>query len=166
MRRVILASGLAVALFGLACGTRVNEALLLALESGSRTAVDVFVSDLYSDLPNLFTFPPPSGEPDGGDTDGDDANGGDGGDQQPPDGGGGDLVGDPVAGEALYLSSGCGFCHCDDGSGECLPGSPSLLGSTLEANREAVVGDAPHTGGKDPELTDQDLADIVAFLGG
>ncbi len=161
MKRTIIAAGAAVVMFGSGCGTRINEALLLALESSARTGVDVFLSDLLSDLPNFFTFPPPTGEPGDGDgTDGDDGDG----DQPPPNGNGGDLVGDPIAGEALYDINGCGLCHCDDASGDCVPGSPGLQGSTLEANREALQGESAHTGGKLPDLTDQDLADLVAFL--
>jgi mono/diheme cytochrome c family protein len=163
MKRTILATGVAIVMFGFGCGTRINEALLLALESGARTGFDVFLSDLLSDLPNFFTFPPPTGEP--GDGDGDSTDGDDGdGDQPPPDGNGGDLVGDPVAGEALYGINGCGLCHCDDASGECLPGSPGLQGSSLEVNREALQGESSHVGGKFPDLTEQDLADLVAFL--
>ena len=40
------------------CGTNLNEALLLATESGARTLIDVLLSDLYSDLPDLLSFPP------------------------------------------------------------------------------------------------------------
>jgi len=167
-----------VSLLGTACGSGINDALFYAFQSGSRTLLDVLIADLYSDLPNFFTLPPASGEPgldgddgvgedgggddDGGDDGGGDDGGGGGGDD---DGGNdGDLVGDAVTGEALYGTNGCSLCHCADAVGDCLPGSPNLQGSSVATNREFLLGDTPHLGGKSPELTEQDLADLVAFL--
>jgi len=167
MKKIAVTSGLLVLSFGTACGSGLNDALFFAFQGGSRTFLDVLVADFYSDLPNLFTLPPASGEPDDGEDDGGggDVDEGDGGEDGGDDAGdGAGLVGDAVTGLALYGTNGCGICHCDDGAGECLPGSPNLQGSTVEENREALLGDSAHVGGKVPDLTEQDLADLVAFL--
>jgi len=40
------------------CGSGIQEAILLAADSGTRTLVDVLLSDLVAGAPNYFSFPP------------------------------------------------------------------------------------------------------------
>jgi cytochrome c1 len=173
----------ALAALNVGCGTNFDEALLLAGESGARTFLDILVSDLYSDLPDLFTFPEgPGGDgmEDDADAPGDGANGDsdvDAGDDPsdsgsddegdadvPIDGGGGGLAGDSASGESLYMASFCGGCHCVDASGGCLPSAPDLRNASVAMLGEFLQGATPHLGGKSPDLTEQDLADLAAYL--
>ena len=148
------------------CGTNFNEALFLAAEAGTRTTLDVLLSQLITDLPIIFTSPPAAGESpqDPPDTDTPD----DDGEVEPPDidDGGPPVVGSAIQGEMTYMINACGLCHCDDGSGGCLPGAPDLRGSGADVLRAKLIGDSNHVGGQFPDLTDQDLSDLVAFLGG
>lgn len=223
------------------CGSNINEALLLAAESSTRTFLDIVLSDFYADLPDVFTLPPGPGEPVDDDTDGDglgDANGSDPGTNgdgavvfqanscftchcddasggcladapniqgvelvtiqeilqgervhpggkfpgltdenlaglemflaelaaAPPDDGAAALTGDQAAGETIFTANICGACHCDDASGGCLPSAPALQTTDNATLLDFLVGDPLHTGGKFPDLTDQDIADLAAFL--
>ncbi len=159
MNRTLKVTGLFL-LFATGCGTDINQALLLAGESGARTFLDVLISDFFSDLPELVSFPPGPGEPNGGDS-GDDA-GTDAGDGAPTDGAGGDSPAE--AGAAIYTANSCFACHCDDASGGCLPSAPDIVGRDSATLQEQLQGETPHTGGKFPDLTDQDIADLEAFL--
>lgn len=171
MKKGAVGTGIALLLFGLGCGSGVSEALLLALESGARTAVDVFISDLLTNLPDIVTtLPPIAGEPADGDDivagDGDSGDGNDdpGGGDLPDDGGGGELVANAASGEMTFVMNACGLCHCDDASGGCLSGSPDLRATDIETVREKLQGEPVHVGGKFPDLTQQELVDLVAFL--
>lgn len=174
MNRITVTAGitLTLGLIVLGCGTRFNEALLLAAESGAYTALDVFFADLQTDLPDQATLPPAAGEPGdetdaGGDGGGDAGDGGDtdGGDQD--DGQGGIvLVGDPTAGGAFFVANGCSACHCDDGSGGCLPAAPDLRGTIADVIGRKLQEGTTHMGGAFPDTTDQELADVAAFLAG
>jgi len=168
MKPIIRCTGLLAVVLAGGCGTRINDALLAALESGTRSAGDVFLADLYTDLPNLFTFPPaielpPLLPPDTGgtgDTNGD--SGGSGTDQnQPP---AENLAGDPASGSAFFMMNSCSACHCEDASGGCLADAPSLLDVNVETLRDFLLGDAMHPGGKFADLTEQGLADLKAYL--
>ena len=147
------------------CGSDFREALLLGSESGIRTSLDILLSDLYSDLPELFFLPPGPGEPvdgeDGGQDTGDMAE--DGGDQT-DGGGGGELVGNVATGMVIFTANSCFVCHCEDASGGCLPGAPNIQGKDFATIQERLQGQTPHPGGKFPELTDQDIADLEAFF--
>ena len=99
------------------------------------------------------------GERDEGDGETDDS-GDDGGDGETDDAGG--LTGDAANGQTVYNDNGCSACHgADGGSGF----APSIVGATFD-ELDAVVRDpdSTHTGGTKPDLTDQDLADMAAFL--
>ncbi len=65
-------------------------------------------------------------------------------------------------GDALYMSSGCAACHAADGSGG---SGPDIQGVAVQTLDVFLIGAETHVGGKQPDLTDQDLADIAAFLG-
>ncbi|NOT02418.1 MAG: hypothetical protein HOP29_17575 [Phycisphaerales bacterium] len=142
------------------CGFDIRDSLFIAAESGLRTAVDVLVSDFYTDLPEYFTFPPPGGEPDPSDDAPDDPPD----DEPPPNDDPPPAAGDPVAGESIFMVNSCGLCHCDDAVGGCLPGAPALVNASTDLIQSNLQGDDPHVGGKLPELTPQDLADLAAFL--
>ena len=70
--------------------------------------------------------------------------------------------GDAGLGDALYMSNGCAACHADDGSGDI---GPDIRGESVQSLEDHLIGTEEHLGGKKPDLTDQDLADIAAFLG-
>ena len=167
------------------CGSGIQEALILAGESGARTFLDILLSDLVADLPDYFSFPPglggddadDGGDGDGGDGDGDgvgdggDGDGGDGdgdGDGDGGDGdgdnGGTDLVGDAVDGEALFTGN-CAACHCASAAA-CGAGQIDIEGIGFSRLQEKLLGEGFHGGGKFPDFTEQDLADLAAFLGG
>jgi len=40
------------------CGPGIQEALLLAADSGTRTLIDILLSDLVAGAPDYFSFPP------------------------------------------------------------------------------------------------------------
>lgn len=144
------------------CGTGVTDALLLAGESGARTFVDVLVSDLLSDLPNRFTFPTSDDAPDGGPED--DPDDGDDTDDDPTGGTDG-LVGVVVDGEATFTINGCVACHCAVGA-TCAEGLVNLEGIGTARLEEKLLGEGFHAGGKFPDLTAQDIADLEVFLAG
>lgn len=139
------------------CGTNLSEALLLATESGARTLIDVLVSDLFSDLPDLFSIPPALGD----NTD-DDDDGNVSGDDGPGDGA--VTAGDAEKGEQLFTANSCFACHCADATGGCFSGAPTVVGVDVDTLREWLQGDTPHTGGKFSDLSAQDLTDMEAYL--
>ena len=156
-----------LALFVGGCGTNVDEILYHAFAATGRTALDIFLTDLANDLADraegdaaaLDDTDGDDGTGDGGDTDGGgDSDGGDAAD-------GGSVGGDAAAGETIYVSNGCGSCHCADASGGCALDAPALLDADFETLDEFLRGDSPHTGGKH-DLTDQDILDLQAYLGG
>ncbi len=157
------------------CGSGIQEALILAGESGTRTFLDVLLSDLVADLPDYFSFPPGLGgddADDGGDGDGGDGDGdggdGDGGDGDGGDGdgdnGGSDLIGDAANGEALFTAD-CVACHCASAA-VCGAGQIDIEGIGFSRLQEKLLGEGFHGGGKFPDFTKQDLADLAAFLAG
>lgn len=145
------------------CGSNLNDALFQAAETGARTALDVLIADLYADLPDIFTLPPGPGEsvgdPDTGDDGGATTDGG-----PATDGGDVDLSGDVENGAATFTANSCSTCHCEDASGDCLAAAPNLQGTDSATLREWLQGETPHAGGKSPDLTGQDFADLQAFL--
>ena len=81
------------------------------------------------------------------------------------------LVGDAERGAGLFASGdgmnangGCQNCHCPDASGGCQFDSPNIQGEECqhidEKTRNPIVS---HPGGKF-DFSDQDIADIEAFL--
>jgi mono/diheme cytochrome c family protein len=104
-------------------------------------------------------------------------------DASPTPSGSPSLPGDPVKGEALYLSSGCGGCHgasLTGGVGPALnPIDRGLKGVTnpldfaflidiITNGRTPQPGDPKVTAmppkGGTPSLTDQDIQDLAAFI--
>ena len=157
MKRINAITGVLILAAVAGCGTNLNEALLLATESGTRTLIDVLLSDLYSDLPDLFTIPPAVGDTT---DDADDGNvGGDAGSGDGPV-----TDGDADNGEQVFTANSCAACHCADATGGCAASAPAIAGVGVDTLRELLQGDMPHIGGKFPDLSAQDLADIEAFL--
>ena len=74
------------------------------------------------------------------------------------------LVGDPVTGEAFYTANGCAACHGDDASGGLV--GPSLIGEACGDLYDVMSGNVTHTGGTVDGVTEQDAADLAAWLAG
>jgi hypothetical protein len=72
------------------------------------------------------------------------------------------LVGDPVVGAAFYTDNGCNACHGDDASGGFGPG---LVGEECAELYDVMSGNVTHTGGAVADVTEQDAADLEAWLG-
>ncbi len=149
------------------CGTNFDEVLYQAFAATGRTALDIFLTDLANDLADRAEgddAAPDDGDGDNGTGDGGDTDGG--GDSDGGDGtDGGSVGGDAAAGEMIYVSNGCGSCHCADASGGCALDATALHdvdGKTLD---EFLRDDTPHTGGK-YDLTDQEILDLQVFLNG
>ena len=79
--------------------------------------------------------------------------------------GGGTIGGDAAAGEKIFTADGCGSCHCADASGGCALDAPALLGADGETVDAVLRADTRHKGGQQ-DLTDQDILDLQAYLGG
>lgn len=75
----------------------------------------------------------------------------------------GGLTGDPVAGEAFFSGDNCGGCHAADGSGGF---GPSLIGVSADEIFDHLTGVVTHTGGTRDGFTEQDAADLAAWLAG
>lgn len=78
-------------------------------------------------------------------------------------------TGDAERGAELWANGdgtgpGCGNCHCPDGTGGCRLGAPSLVNESYEEIlRRTRNPDVPHPGAKF-DFTDQDVADLEAFV--
>ncbi|MEZ6082551.1 MAG: c-type cytochrome [Phycisphaerae bacterium] len=101
-----------------------------------------------------------NGGDDNGNDNGDD-NGNDNGDDNSNDNGGDDGMtgGDATAGEAKFAAN-CSVCHGADGSGGAVVAG-SIRGSDGDDVNGAFTTVAGHP---TPDLSDEDIADIVAFL--
>ncbi len=77
-------------------------------------------------------------------------------------------TGDTARGATLFavadgVGPGCQACHCADATGGCLMNAPNIQGKPYETIDARTRGSVSHPGGKF-NLTDQDIADIEAFL--
>lgn len=137
------------------CGSDLESILQQSVTAMGQTLLDQLITDVANDLADRLDQDDADAADDG-DDDGDDADG----DDAATDGASFDeLTGDAAAGEPLYVS--CGGCHCPDASGDCVPGSPALVGASAEALDEWLRGDAAHIAA---DLTDQEIVDLEAFL--
>ncbi|MCH8148885.1 MAG: hypothetical protein IH987_13045 [Planctomycetes bacterium] len=127
-----------LALLFCGCGTNFDEILSQSLAATGRTALDIFLTDFANAVADRAE---------------DDSDDGD------------DSDGDHGTGEAIYVSNGCGGCHCADASGGCALDAPALLDVEVETLDEFLRGDTPHTGGK-YDLSDQEILDLQVYLGG
>jgi len=77
--------------------------------------------------------------------------------------------GDAANGRTLFEDGdgtlpGCQFCHCADASGGCSSlNAPNIQGKPYETVDARVRGSVTHPGGKF-NFSDQEVADIVAYL--
>ena len=151
----------------LGCGVNLNEILFQSASAAGRTYIDLLLTDFQNDLADRFDQDAGAdddqddGDADAGDDAAGDAGDDDAGDAGDTDDGGLDtLTGDPAAGEPLYAS--CAGCHCVDAAGGCLLDAPPIAGVDLETLDDFLRGDATHPA--KPDLTDQELVDLQAFL--
>jgi len=80
-------------------------------------------------------------------------------DNRADDNGPSQLVGDAMAGASLFAANTCSACHGQDGSGP-----PNIIGRSSSSLAEHARDGQEHPGGAFPSLTDQDLANLAAFL--
>lgn len=147
---------MSIAGLNIGCGSSFSEILFQAASAVGRSALDGGLTNLANDFADR--------------ADEQVVDTGDGGDMADdvPDtpvdvpGGGGDLVGDPAAGESLFTANGCTSCHCDDASGGCALSAPRIVGVAIEEITARLTGDVFHPIKVD--LTAVDLADLQAFL--
>ena len=80
--------------------------------------------------------------------------------------GGGEVEGDPAAGEEVFASAGCGSCHVYEPAGSSGTAGPSLDES--QVSYEAAYEQIANGGGGMPafqdQLSEQEIADVAAFV--
>lgn len=139
------------------CGTNFQDILFQVAAATGRTVADGVLTDVANTLGDALDAASPSPPTDQGD-----------GAAPPPDSMNepplDEVTGDPTAGEDLFLANNCSACHCDDASGGCALSAPSLRGIDVPTVDERLRGEIEHPGGKF-DFTNQDIADIQAFLG-
>ena len=69
------------------------------------------------------------------------------------------LTGDAVAGDTYYTGNGCIDCHFADATGP-----PSIVESSCSTIFDKLSGAAAHVGGVFDGVTEQDAADIRAWI--
>jgi len=140
------------------CGINLSESLYQAGAAAGRTALDLWLTDLANQLADAAvdtTDPAPDGDGMAPDDDADGSGGSDG-----P--GFGATDGDATDGEAVYVSTGCAGCHCDDGVGGCALSAPAVAGAAADVLDAVLRGEAIHPVRVD--ISDPDLADLEAYL--
>ncbi len=80
--------------------------------------------------------------------------------------GGGEVEGDPAAGEEVFASAGCGSCHVYEPAGSSGTAGPNLDES--QVSYEAAYEQIANGGGGMPafqdQLSEQEIADVAAFV--
>ena len=69
------------------------------------------------------------------------------------------IEGDPVAGQAFYMANNCADCHGADAQGP-----PSLIVASADLIFDKLSGAVSHVGGTVEGVTEQDAADIAAWI--
>jgi cytochrome c553 len=145
------------------CGTNLNEVLFQSVAATGRTLSDLWLTDFENRLADSLD---PNGAPtgDGGSTTDQGGGGSDQGNGSGTGGGDGstDLTGDPAAGQTVFTTNNCAACHCADASGGCALSAPPIAGVASDTIDARLRGDATHP--LKVELSDQDLADLQAYL--
>ena len=136
------------------CGTNLNEVLFQSGAATGRTLIDLWLTDFENRLADSLD-PNGAAAGDGGSTT--DQGSGTGG----SDGSTG-LTGDLAAGQTLFTTNNCAACHCADASGGCALSAPQIAGVASDAIDARLRGNASHP--LKVELSDQDLADLQAYL--
>ena len=146
------------------CGTNLNEVLLQSGTATGRTLIDLWLTDFENRLADSLN--PIAGTVGDGSTTTGQGGGGtnQGGGAGGTGAGGGStgLTGDPAAGQTLFTANNCAACHCADASGGCALSAPSIAGVAADTLDGVLRGDTPHPA--KVELSDQDLADLHAYL--
>jgi len=152
---------------GFGCGSDFNNVLFQSLSAAGRSAFDLTLTDLantVADAADNLNAPADGADQGGGagddsgdtDTDGD----GDGG---ATDGGMPPAAGDGANGRLVFDGNGCSTCHCDDASGGCALGAPSLQGVEAAEVTDKLTGVIGHTGGT-RDLSETELEDLATYL--
>jgi cytochrome c553 len=149
----LLLAALAVPFAG--CGTNLNEVLFQSGAATGRTLIDLWLTDFENRLADSLN-PNGAAAGDSGSTTDQGGGGTSGGD------GSSGLTGDPAAGQTVFAANNCAACHCANASGGCALSAPPVVGVTAETLDEVLRGDQTHPA--KVELSDQDLADLQAFL--
>ncbi len=69
-------------------------------------------------------------------------------------------LGSDKKGQSLvFIVNACNACHGDDGAG-----ATNIVGEGYSSIAKHARDGQDHTGGAAPDLTDQEIADIAAFL--
>lgn len=131
------------------CGANTNDLLIQYANAAATTALDQWLTGLA----NGFAGTPlvDSGGDDQTPVEDDDSDG-------EPTG----LEGDASKGEALYSSNSCAVCHCANAIGGCALAAPAIIGATVDDIAGVLDPLSPHP--SKPELSEQDQADLAAFL--
>lgn len=182
--RILIIASVPLVGCGAGCGTNFSDLAYQAGAAATRTAADLLLTDFYNavaDARDSAQEPTDQGDAGDNDSDGADDSDGDsngdgnsnGGDGDTDGGGAGDgdgdggpfdgLTGDAATGQSLFVDGGCNSCHCDDGSGGCALSAPAVNGVAADVLDGVLRGDAVHPVSS-PELTDQDIVDLQAFL--
>ena len=156
--RLVLAA-LAVPFAG--CGTNLNEVLFQSGAATGRTLIDLWLTDFENRLADSLDRNGAAAGDSGSTTDqggggSDQGNGGSTGD------GSTGLTGDPAAGQTVFAANNCAACHCAAASGGCALSGPPIVGVTAGTLDGVLRGDQAHPA--KVELSDQDLADLQAYL--
>jgi mono/diheme cytochrome c family protein len=148
MRRTTTRFLLASTVIFAGCGSNVSQLLVQSATAVGQTLLDQWLTDLANALLEEGEGVDASDQPD-------DASNGDA--ENPFEG----LTGDAANGQALYADL-CASCHCADAVGGCLLDAPGLLNAEATLLDAYVRGEEVHPIKRD--LTDQDIADLAAFL--
>jgi mono/diheme cytochrome c family protein len=140
MRRALSVVFASLAFLSVGCGSQIGDALLPVAQGTARGAADIALSS-FADSLDAALNPPPEPEPE----------------PALPEG-------DPVLGQFIFETHNCLYCHCIDARGGCAESAPNIQGASFELVDSQLRGEVTHTGGKFPEFTDFDIADIAAYL--
>ena len=145
------------------CGTNLNEVLFQSGAATGRTLIDLWLTDFENRLADSLDRNGAAAG-DGGSTTDQGGGGSDQGSGGGAGGGGGSvgLTGDPAAGQTVFRANNCAACHCADASGGCALSAPPILGVTAGTLDSVLRGGQAHP--VKLELSDQDLADLQAYL--
>jgi len=159
--RLVLAA-LAVPFAG--CGTNLNEVLLQSGTATGRTLIDLWLTNFENRLADSLDQNGAAAGDSGSTTDqgGGGTDQGNGGDATSGGDGSTGLTGDPAAGQTVFAANNCAACHCAAASGGCALSAPPIVGVTAETLDGVLRGDQAHPA--KVELSDQDLADLQAYL--
>lgn len=136
------------------CGTNFQDVLLQTGAAFGRSAIDLLLTDLANALADALEDDSDNANDNANNNDNDNDNDNDNGN----DNSGGAGPGDIDRGSAIFADD-CAVCHGADGASGF---APNIQGADENAIRAAVSGEGGHA---PYDLSDQDIADVAAFLG-